>query len=918
MLPNSLLFACCVLTAPAAIATSHKVTAPAGDLAVNVDTGAEHLAFTVFYRGAVVSGPNRIGLRLAGAGELGARPQLIGVERSASDAWIEPVVRQKAARVRDHHNAVTLSFTGGYAVEFRAYDDGFGYRFLTALDGAIDVAGERLNLQFPDGATARFPEEISWNSNNQRTFLPVSLAELDVSRLASLPVLVTVPDVARVLISESDLFDYPALWLRGGPGASLAADFPRVVLDAVPNPRRADRTQLIVREAPYIARTDGSRAFPWRAFIVSDRDGALIESDLVFLLARPPQFADTAWIRPGRVAWDWYSALNIYGVDFKSGVNNATYRHYIDFAAEYGLEYIILDEGWSASTTDVAACHPDIDVPALVAYGAERGVGIILWSLWGPVDRDMEALFDLWQSWGVKGMKLDFMLRSDQAMVNFYNRVARAAAERRLLVNFHGCFKPTGLIRSYPNVLTYEGVLGNEQNKWSRLITPEHNLVLPFTRMAAGPMDYTPGAMANAQPHNFVVSYERPMAMGTRCHEVAKYIVFESPLQMLCDTPSRYRREAATTAFLARIPAVWDETRVLAAAVGEHVVIARRSGAAWYLAAMTDENARSFSLDLGFLPEPVYAAEIMRDGVNADRFAEDYVKSTARLNRGEPLRIELAPAGGWAAILTPVRPAPGEPGASISAPPPYVGVTGFMRRAEVEAALAALPEKPDTHKLQVGVLVTDRTLRGAANDKPGRYPPREHLGVIFNDDPRALNIVHFATASPDRLADQLADVVRRAGPHLHGFQVNMTRPPIAQLEAFRQRHPGLVFILQLRPDLLAAHAGDLDRVIEAELQAYRHVVDYLFYDMSLGWGIPLDVAASTAAVRKLRAAFPGLGIGVAGGLNAEQLHRIASLAGAFPMLCIDAETGMRSGDARDALDLDRVTRYIRGAYAIFQ
>jgi alpha-glucosidase len=634
---------------------------PDGNLSLRADASGEQLSITVLHKGKVVIAPSAIGLAIVDLGELGAQPRLTTVERTSADNWIEPVVARKRARVRDHYNAMRLEFVpgvtaiaGGYAVEFRAYDDGVAYRFVTTLQGAIEVADERMDLVFPDGSTVFFPEEEQMISHNEQNYLVLPLAELDATRLASQPVMVTVPDAARILISESDLFDYPAMWMRGAAGTALAADFTRFLLEVVPNPRRPDRSQLFERQAPYIARTTGARSFPWRAFIISDRDGAFIESELVYLLARPTPLADTSWIRPGRVAWDWYNALNIYGVDFKSGINNATYRYYIDFAAEYGIENIILDEGWSASTTDIMACNPEIDVPALVAYGAERGVGIILWALWGPVDRDMDAIFALYQGWGVKGVKIDFMQRSDQEMVNFYARAAAAAAKYQLLVDYHGAYKPTGLSRTYPNVLTYEGVKGNEWNKWSRDITPTHNLTIPFIRMAAGAMDYTPGSMSNTQPKNFNISFQRPMSMGTRCHEVAKYVVFESPLQMLCDTPSRYRREAETTAFIVRIPSVWDDTRVLDAAVGDYVVIARRSGAVWYLAAMTNENPRAFTLDLSFLPAGTYAAEIMRDGINADRHAEDYVRDQKLLDSRQPLAVELAPAGGWAAILAPV------------------------------------------------------------------------------------------------------------------------------------------------------------------------------------------------------------------------------------------------------------------------
>jgi alpha-glucosidase len=407
--------------------------------------------------------------------------------------------------------------------------------------------------------------------------------------------------------------------------------------------------RVMTRE-PFLARTSGPRTFPWRVFVVADEDADLIRSTLVWRLAAPLRLDDPSWIRPGQVAWDWWNALNLTGVDFESGVNTATYRYFIDFAADHGIEYVILDEGWS-DPADLTALNPDVDLDVLFSHAAARGVGLIPWVVWKSLDDRLDEALDQFEAWGAAGVKVDFMQRDDQPMVEYYWRIAEAAARRHLLVDFHGAFKPAGLRRAYPNVLTREGVRGLEHLKWSPHPTPEHNVTLPFIRMLAGPMDYTPGAMLNATEEQFKPVFDRPMSLGTRVHQMAMYVVYESPLQMLADSPSHYLREAECTAFIVEVPTVWDETRVLAARVGDFVAVARRRGDTWYVGAMTDWDPRELTLDTGFLADGNWSAEIFRDGRNAGRNPQDYRRVGQQLEAGEPLVIDLAPGGGWVARL---------------------------------------------------------------------------------------------------------------------------------------------------------------------------------------------------------------------------------------------------------------------------
>jgi alpha-glucosidase len=360
---------------------------------------------------------------------------------------------------------------------------------------------------------------------------------------------------------------------------------------------------------------------------------------------------DTSWIRPGKVAWDWYNANNVHGVDFKSGVNTATYKHYIDFAARHGIEYVILDEGWYV-LGDVLKVVPEMDMEALTAYARQKGVGLILWVVWNTFDKQLEPALAQWEKWGIKGLKVDFMQRDDQPVMNYYHRVSREAAKRKMLVDFHGAQRPASLTRTWPNLVTTEGVRGLEWNKWSEDSHPEHNLTLPFTRMFLGPMDYTPGAMRNAgKAADFAKVFNRPMSLGTRCHQLAMYVVYESPLQMLADSPSLYAREPEVMEFLGPVPSVWDETRVLDARLGDYVLVARRNGTDWWLGAMTDWTARDLDVDLSFLPEGAFEMDAYQDGVNADRYGEDYKRVKSRVDRTSRVKVRLAEGGGWAARI---------------------------------------------------------------------------------------------------------------------------------------------------------------------------------------------------------------------------------------------------------------------------
>jgi alpha-glucosidase len=625
------------------------VTSPNRALTVTIGTEGR-LTWAVSFRGRPLLRPSRIAMTLADGRVLGASPVVSGTTTGSQDQVLRPVVRVKRAEVRDRYNERRVDFDGDFSLLVRAYDDGVAYRFVTRLPGDITVRGEDATLAFTGDHLLYFPEETSFLSHQEREYKKLKITDITPGRFSSLPALVVPAAGPKIAITEADLFDYPGMDLTSGPEVhSLQGLFPAY-------PRKVelirDRNERVVEREDYIARTRGTREFPWRVLVVADRDEDLLATDIVYRLASETTLSDTSWIRPGKVAWDWWNANNVFGVPFRAGVNTETYAHYIDFAAEHGMEYVILDEGWYP-LGDLLAQAPGIDMEAIAAHARQRNVGLVMWVVWKTLDLQMEAALDQFVRWGVKGIKVDFMQREDQWMVNYYERVAREAARRRLLVDFHGAYKPTGLYRTWPNVVTSEGVLGLEQSKWSALASPENAVTFPFMRMLAGPVDYTPGAMMNATRSDFQPIFNRPMSQGTRCHQLAMYVVFESPLQMLADSPSNYRKEPESLAFLSAVPVVWDETQVLGAKVGEHILVARRSGRAWYVAALTNWVARDIDVDLSFLGKGSFDAEVYRDGPNADRVAVDYTVERRSASAGDRLRFHLAPGGGLVLRLTP-------------------------------------------------------------------------------------------------------------------------------------------------------------------------------------------------------------------------------------------------------------------------
>lgn len=626
-----------------------EVKSPNGEIKLTVSI-KDKIYYSVDYNTEVLL--NNCYLQLVLDNEvLGNNPKLTGQKRSVINENINPVVPLKYSTVNNHCNVLLLNFKGDYSVEFRAFNDGVAYRFITNRKKESIVKGEDFVINFPSEYLAHLQQQGGFKTayEEKYTHVPTTQFVSEEKNLAVLPVLLDTKKQYKILISESDLSDYPCMFLKGTGSNGMQSTFPKAPLEFGED---GDRSLKIVKEADYIAKTSGKRTYPWRYFVITKDDKQLLENTMTLKLSPKNQLQNTAWIKPGQASWEWWNDASPYGpdVNFVAGYNLDTYKYYIDFASKYDIPYIIMDEGWAMSTRDPYTPNPKVDVHEIIRYGKEKNVGVILWLTWLVVENNFDV-FKTVKDWGVKGLKIDFMDRSDQWMVNYYERVAKEAAKNELLVDFHGSFKPAGLEYAYPNVISYEGVRGMEQMGGCY---PDNSIYLPFMRNAVGPMDYTPGAMISMQPEAY--SAERPNAasIGTRAYQMALFVVFESGLQMLADNPTLYYRNEDCTRFITQVPTTWDETKVLEAKVGEYVIVAKRKGDKWFIGGITNNNEkeRSFEVSLDFLnPGKSYQMTSFEDGINAGRQAMDYRKKDSSVKKGEKITIKMVRNGGWAAVI---------------------------------------------------------------------------------------------------------------------------------------------------------------------------------------------------------------------------------------------------------------------------
>lgn len=640
-----------------AIEKVYTVKSPNGQLEVTVVVG-ERLTYQVKRNGTVLIDKSEIGLQFEDR-EFGKNANVAKSKiRAATECIDAPNYRIPSFSVT--YNELDISFKEQFGLHFRAYDEGVAYRFYTSSTKPFLVQNEIAEFSLAGDCATYMAYSTAKDGNDpyamafQNIYTKAPLTAVNADKPAFLPVTIDYGSGLKLTILESDLESYPGMFIRGdGKNLKLKGEFARF-------PSRMDRRPwrymtYVAERSCYIAKVDKARTLPWRILAVSEKDINMPHNNLVYALASPNRIGDCSWVQPGKSAWEWWNNWGVYGVNFKTGINTETYKHYIDFASRYGLEYVILDEGWyNPASGDMMKVIPEIDLPELVTYAKSKGVGIILWTVFNVLDAQLHEACKYYSKLGVKGFKVDFLDRDDQDAVEMVYRIAEVAAKYKLVLNYHGLYKPTGLNRTYPNVLNFEAVFGTEEVKWSTVEKdiPQYDVTFSFIRMMAGSVDYTPGAMHNAAKKDFVPIYNNPMSQGTRCHQLATYIVYDSPLTMLCDSPTLYYKEPTYTKFLSSLPVVFDEARVISGELGEYIVTARRKGSRWYVGGLTNWTARELQVDLSFLDKnKSYTIVLYKDGVNAEKQASDYACEELLLDGNPQLNVHLASGGGFVAYI---------------------------------------------------------------------------------------------------------------------------------------------------------------------------------------------------------------------------------------------------------------------------
>ena len=635
---------------------TYELTSPDGKLRTTVSVG-DQITYTLTHESTGILSASPVSMTLESGEVLGKAPKGVKAKQSSVNRTVSSPFYKKS-KVAEQYNELALTFSGNYGLIFRAYNDGMAYRFTTNRKGNLIIAEEEFTLNFPKDYLAfaayplsEGPFETQMHNSFEGPYVHKQISGLDTKKLIYLPVLVELDDGKKLCITEVDLYGFPGMWLNGNGSQSLKTVHARYPKKSEPR----GSSYFVLERENYIASTVGMRVFPWRLLVVAKNDAALLDCDMVYSIAEPSRIADPSWIKPGKAMWDWWHGGVLTGVDFRSEMNTETFKYYVDFAAKYGLEYVLVDAGWAINPDNIlAGVRRGMDIAELVRYGQSKNVDILLWMSYRAFHHDMENVSRHFAGLGVKGFKIDFQDRDDQQIEDYLYAAAETCAKYKLLIDFHGIHKPTGLQRTWPNVINYEGVMGLEWVKFGDQQTLDlvsNDVTIPFIRMVAGPFDYTPGAMLNANKQNFRIINSEPMSQGTRCRQLAAYIVFDAPLAMISDRPSNYEKEQECIHFMAKIPTVWEQFVPLENKVSEYVSIARKNGGEWYIGGMTNWTERELTLDLSFLGEGNYKAELFTDGVNANRIASDYKKEVINIPANRKLTIKMAQGGGFAARI---------------------------------------------------------------------------------------------------------------------------------------------------------------------------------------------------------------------------------------------------------------------------
>lgn len=626
------------------------VCSPTGKICVKVWM-QNTIWYQVQFNGKLLLAPSQMDMLVEGNKISSFNHRIKAQNVKLVDEQIISPVPEKRKIIRDHYNQLSIKFQQPFTVEFRVYDDGVGYRFITAFKDSITILNELATFNFVGDASAYFPgiqqrnDADIFHTSFEELYPLRKLDSIAPTEMAYTPVLVAPPTNPKIAITESDLEDYPGMFLQGTGTASFKGVFAPYPLEE--RLTTGDYPQMIVtKRAGYIARTAGSRSFPWRVLLVAEEDKNLPGNDIVYRLAAPSRIGDASWVHPGKGTDEWIINVNLFNVPFKAGVNTASYKYYIDFAKRFGLDRIMMDAGWS-DNTDLFKINPDINMDTILAYAKQQGIKVSMWTLAHTLNRQLDSALDRFNKWGVDYIMTDFIDRDDQKTINFFYRIAKACANHHIMIMYHGAYPPKGFNRTYPNNVTREGVLGSEYNIGSDKPTPPHDVTLPFTRMLAGSFDYEPGILNNATQKGFRQIEGMVQSQGTRCHQLAMFVVYDNPMQLFSGNPSQAYAEPAFMELLGAIPTTWDETIILDGKVGEFIVTARQKGTQWYVGAMTNWLERTIEIPLNFLEEGVsYKAVICKDGINADRYAADYTIIQNTVKKNEVLNIHLAPGGG--------------------------------------------------------------------------------------------------------------------------------------------------------------------------------------------------------------------------------------------------------------------------------
>lgn len=631
-----------------------QLKSPDGNTTVQVNVD-DSITYSVTHNGQTIVAPSRIALEFAGADNIGEGVTGAIGTASVIDRTVEaPFYRQSS--VNEKANQLRLALNDSTAVTFRAYDDGVAYRIETDYTTPRTVTNETAEFNLAGAPQMLVPIVKSFKTSFE---MPYTAARLDTfataeNELMFLPVYADFGEGGKVLICESDLESYPGMFLTAADG-KLKGKYAPVPDSVYYHPTRMQ--EMVVTAKDHIADVEGARTYPWRIIAIADEDTGLPANNMVYLLGADNRIGDTSWIKPGKVAWDWWNAWGLKNVDFKPGIDNRTYKAYIDFASQYGIEYIVLDEGWSdPKTGNILESIPEIDLEELVAYGKEKNVGVWLWMVCNALDSTLEEACEKYAKMGIKGFKLDFIDRDDQLAVERVYRVSEAAARHGIMLDIHGMYKPTGINRTFPNVVNFEGIFGLEQMKWSNPDMMTYDVTFPYIRMVQGPADYTPGGFRNRTKDTYEINYYDPQTQGTRAHQVAMYVVCDAPFAMLSDNPSEYMADPECTKFIAAIPTVYDETIIPAGKIGEYIVTARRDGDTWWIAGMTNWDYRILMLDLPFLTEGVtYTGTMLSDDVNAGSDYTKYTITDVTADNKTPIEVTLASGGGFVLKLQPKK-----------------------------------------------------------------------------------------------------------------------------------------------------------------------------------------------------------------------------------------------------------------------